>query len=68
MAIAKPTRMTHKAPDSPDDRSVDEELNDTTRESMDRLGHPGGSDEPDEAAAERDDISGPGQNSDDLPQ
>jgi hypothetical protein len=56
--------MTHKAPDSPGDRSVDEELNDPTRESMDRLGHP------DDVVGETDadDDTAPGQNSDRLPQ
>lgn len=56
--------MTHKAPDSPGDRSVDEELNDATRESMDRLGHP--DDVADEA--DGDDPATAGQNSDRLPQ
>jgi hypothetical protein len=64
--------MTHKPPDSPGGRSVDEELNDPTRESMERLGHPDLAPEPDPAAdagnGEGDDDETPGQNSDWLPQ
>lgn len=61
--------MTHKAPDSPGDRSVDEELNDTTRESMERLGDEEGlASEPEPEVGDSDDRGTPGQNSDWLPQ
>lgn len=60
--------MTQKPPDSPGGASVDEELNEPTRESMDRLGREPLSDEHDPAEQQGDDQSEPGQNSDWQPQ
>jgi hypothetical protein len=61
--------MTQKPPDSPGDASVDDELTPETRESMERLGQPDVDDAgPDPAERQGDDQSGPGQNSDWLPQ
>jgi hypothetical protein len=67
--------MTHgpsgadKHPDSPGDESVDDALNDPTRESMERLGRTDLQAEPDPRAREGDDRdSPPGQNSDWTPQ
>ena len=61
--------MTERHPDSPRETSVKDELSDTTRPQMDELGRADldeelGSDDLEEL---RDD-SGPGQNSDWLPQ
>lgn len=60
--------MAHKAPDSPGPDSVDDELNEPTRDSMDRLGEADLVDEPDDEARETTDRTTPGQNSDWLPQ
>lgn len=61
--------MTEKHPDSPGDASVDEALNEPTKESMEGLGRADLDEEVDPEAAEQDDEeSAPGQNSDWLPQ
>lgn len=61
--------MKEKPPDSPRDATVDDELNETTRESMERLGTADLDEEVDADATDPDDAdSSPGQNSDWLPQ
>ena len=61
--------MSEKHPDTPDGGSVDEELNEPTRESMEGLGRPDLDEEMEPEAREGDDSSStPGQNSDWLPQ
>jgi hypothetical protein len=67
--------MTHnhtdsvEHPDAPSDHSVDDALNEPTRENMDRLGRAELDDDPDPRAMEGDDReSPPGQNSDWTPQ
>ena len=67
--------MTHhgsdadKHPDSPGDESLDESLNEPTRQSMETLGRADLDDAPDARASEGDDReSPPGQNSDWTPQ
>ena len=57
--------MNEKHPDAPEGGTVDEELNDTTRDSMEQLGR---ADLPDDPAARAEDEEGPGQNSERLPQ
>lgn len=60
---------TSKHPDEPGGGSVEEELNEPTRESMEQLGRADLDDEPDAEAGETDDQgSSAGQNSDWLPQ
>ena len=60
---------TPKHPDEPGGGSVDEELNEPTRDSMETLGRADLDDELDPRATEQDDESSPpGQNSDSLPQ
>ena len=61
--------MTHeKHPDTPEGGSVDEELNEPTRESMEGLGRADLDETPDPESRQGDDESPPGQNSDWLPQ
>jgi hypothetical protein len=67
--------MTHhgsdadKHPDSPGEESLDESLNEPTRQSMEILGRADLDDTPDARASEGDDReSPPGQNSDWTPQ
>ena len=61
--------MNEKAPDSPGGPSLEDELNETTRDSMERLGTPDLDDEVEPDATDADDSErGPGQNSDWLPQ
>ncbi|MDQ3691547.1 MAG: hypothetical protein M3406_16250 [Chloroflexota bacterium] len=58
-----------KHPDQPGGGSVQEELTEPTRESMEQLGHADLDDEPDAHAEASDDRHSPaGQNSDWLPQ
>jgi len=58
-----------KHPDSPGEESLDEALNEPTRESMETLGRADIDDAPDPRASEGDDRkSPPGQNSDWTPQ
>ncbi len=61
--------MTERHPDSPRETSVEDELSDTTRPQMDELGRANLDEElgPDDLEEIGDD-SGPGQNSDWLPQ
>ena len=61
--------MTEKHPDEPGTESVEEALNEPTRESMETLGRADLDEEPDPRAKEGDDReSPPGQNSDWTPQ
>jgi hypothetical protein len=55
-------------PDEPRDASVDEELNEPTRESMETLGRADLDEDFDEEATQQTDETSPGQNSDWLPQ
>lgn len=60
---------TPKHPDEPGGGSVDEELNEPTRDNMEQLGRADLADAPDGLAGESDDEESPaGQNSDWLPQ
>lgn len=62
--------MSEKHPDTPDGGSLDEELNEPTRRSMETLGQADLDDspEPEPKAGEQSDETSPGQNSDWLPQ
>ena len=60
--------MPEKHPDAPGDASVDDELNEPTRESMDRLGQADLDPTPDPGDRAGDDQTPPGQNSDWMPQ
>ena len=61
--------MNEKAPDSPGGPALEDELNETTRDSMERLGTPDLDEDVDRDATDADDeASSPGQNSDWLPQ
>ena len=57
--------MDERHPDAPGGGTVDEELTEETRKSMDHLGQAEPDDGPD---ARSNDEDGPGQNSDRLPQ
>jgi len=59
---------TEKHPDEARQASVDEELNEPTRKSMEQLGKPDLDEKPNTRAVEGDESSSPGQNSDWLPQ
>ena len=61
--------MSEKHPDSPDGSpSVDDELNEPTRRSMETLGRADLADDPEPETREQSDETSPGQNSDWLPQ
>lgn len=62
--------MSEKHPDTPDGGSLDDELNEPTRRSMETLGKADLDDspEPEPEAREQSDATSPGQNSDWLPQ
>lgn len=57
-----------KHPDEPGTESVDEALNEPTHESFETLGRTRPDDAPDPGAAEGDELTPPGQNSDWTPQ
>ena len=60
--------MNPHHPDSPDGPSVEDELNEPTRRSMETLGRADLDDEPEAEIREQSDETTPGQNSDWLPQ
>ena len=60
--------MDDKHPDTPGGGSLDDELNEPTRRSMETLGQADLDEEPDPEVHERSDETSPGQNSDWLPQ
>lgn len=60
--------MTERHPDAPEGGSVEEELNEPTRESMERLGRAPLDEELRDEDRQGDDQSPPGQNSDWIPQ
>jgi hypothetical protein len=68
MARANRAVMDEKHPDTPDGGSLDEELNEPTRRSMETLGQADLDDHPEPEAHEQSDETSPGQNSDWLPQ
>lgn len=68
IAHAPRAGMTEKHPDAPGGASVEEELNEPTRESMRTLGRADLDEELNDEDRQGDDQSRPGQNSDWIPQ